>query len=298
MQSRLDSYIRDLAASRQLSEHSCRAYRQDLEQAMEFLQQRGLDDWTLVQPADVRTWLAQLRRQDYAPASIARMLSSLRGLYRFLLRMGQVQQNPAQGIRAPKGEQRLPRTLDVDRLGQLLDELPAETTTQIRDRAMLELFYSSGLRLAELSGLNLADLDLQAGQVRVTGKGNKERLLPVGGRARTALQGWLEVRSQWAADPQALFVGERGGRIHPSVVRKRLQQAGQLGLGQHLHPHMLRHSFASHMLESSQDLRAVQELLGHANISTTQIYTHLDFQHLAQVYDQAHPRARRKKSAD
>ena len=298
MQSRLDSYIRDLAASRQLSEHSCRAYRKDLEQAMEFLQQRGLDDWTLVQPADVRTWLAQLRRQDYAPASSARMLSSLRGLYRFLLRMGQVQQNPAQGIRAPKGEQRLPRTLDVDRLGQLLDQLPAETTTQIRDRAMLELFYSSGLRLAELSGLNLVDLDLQAGQVRVTGKGNKERLLPVGSRARTALQGWLEVRSQWAADPQALFVGERGGRIHPSVVRKRLQQAGQLGLGQHLHPHMLRHSFASHMLESSQDLRAVQELLGHANISTTQIYTHLDFQHLAQVYDQAHPRARRKKSAD
>lgn len=282
-------------ANRQLSAHSQEAARRDLQRATAFWQGSGTDDWATIKPADVRSWLSDLRRKKYAPASIARMLSSVRSFFRFLQREGVLTNNPAQGVRPPRGEQRLPKTLDVDRVGQLLDELPTETPEQLRDRAMLELFYSSGLRLAELAGLDIADLDLPAGQVRVLGKGNKQRLLPVGRRARNALQDWLQVRGQLAKEPLALFVGLRGARVHASVVRKTLAQAGQTGLGQHLHPHMLRHSFASHMLESSQDLRAVQELLGHSNISTTQIYTHLDFQHLAQVYDQAHPRAKRKK---
>ncbi len=264
-------------------------------QALAFWQSAGLDSWQQVTPADVRNWLAELRKQNYAPASISRMLSSLRSFFRYLQHEGMLVNNPAQGIRPPRGEKRLPKTLDVDRAGQLLDQLPAETPEQLRDRAMLELFYSSGPRLAELAGLDVPDLDLPAGLVRVLGKGNKERMLPVGSRARVALQDWLDVRGQLAKEPLALFVGLRGARINPSVIRQVLARIGQTELGQHLHPHMLRHSFASHMLESSQDLRAVQELLGHANISTTQIYTHLDFQHLAQVYDQAHPRARRKK---
>lgn len=298
MQAEVQAWLDWLAAVRHLSAHSLEASVRDLQQATEFFTQRQLQGWAQVQPADVRSWLAELRRQRYAPASMARMLSSLRSFYRYLQKEQGLANNPAQGIRAPKGEQRLPRTLDVDRAGQLLDQLPAETPVELRDRAMLELLYSSGLRLSELTGLDLPDLDLAGAQVRVLGKGGKQRVLPVGSKARTALQAWLEVRSQLAKEPLAVFVGERGGRIHASVVRQRLRQAGHMELGQHLHPHMLRHSFASHMLESSQDLRAVQELLGHANISTTQIYTHLDFQHLAQVYDQAHPRARRKKATD
>lgn len=298
MQAEVQVWLDWLAAVRRLSPHSLEANARDLQQASGFFTQRQLPDWQSVQPVDVRSWLAELRRQRYAPASMARMLSSLRSFYRFLQKEYGLQVNPTQGIRAPKGEQRLPRTLDVDRAGQLLDQLPGDTAVELRDRAMLELFYSSGLRLAELTGLDLPDLDLAAGQVRVLGKGGKQRVLPVGSKACAALQDWLAVRSQLAKEPLALFVGERGGRIQPSVVRQRLRQAGQLELGQHLHPHMLRHSFASHMLESSQDLRAVQELLGHASISTTQIYTHLDFQHLAQVYDQAHPRARRKNTSD
>ncbi|MBS7325318.1 MAG: tyrosine recombinase XerC [Thiopseudomonas sp.] len=297
MHAQLDAWQLERRAGRQLSAHSLEAAQRDLEQVMSFCAEHGITRWDALQAADVRQWLASLRRQHYAAASIARMLSSLRTFFSYLQRQGVVINNPALGIRAPKGEKRLPRTLDVDRAGQLLDQLPADSLIEQRDRAMLELFYSSGLRLSELTGLDLPDLDLAAGQVRVLGKGGKQRDLPVGRQARAALQDWLAVRAQLAKDPQALFVGERGARIHPSVVRQRLKQAGQQMLGQHLHPHMLRHSFASHMLESSQDLRAVQELLGHVNISTTQIYTHLDFQHLAQVYDQAHPRARRKTDA-
>lgn len=295
MQTQLEHWLQGRAAGRRLSVHSLEAGRRDVGQALAFWQSAGLDSWQQVTPADVRNWLAELRKQNYAPASISRMLSSLRSFFRYLQREDMLVNNPAQGIRPPRGEKRLPKTLDVDRAGQLLDQLPAETPEQLRDRAMLELFYSSGLRLAELAGLDVPDLDLPAGLVRVLGKGNKERMLPVGSRARVALQDWLDVRGQLAKEPLALFVGLRGARINPSVIRQVLARIGQTELGQHLHPHMLRHSFASHMLESSQDLRAVQELLGHANISTTQIYTHLDFQHLAQVYDQAHPRARRKK---
>lgn len=298
MQKQLDHWLLQRGAARQLSVHSQEAAQRDLQQALAYWQGAGIECWSAVCTADIRQWLAELRRKGYAPASIARMLSSVRSFFTFLQSRGEVVNNPARGVRAPRGEKRLPKTLDVDRMNQLLDELPRETPEQLRDRAMLELFYSSGLRLSELAGLDLPDLDLQAGQVRVLGKGNRERLLPVGSRARQALDDWLVVRAQLAKEPAALFVGLRGARIHTSVIRSVLQRTGQGQLGQHLHPHMLRHSFASHMLESSRDLRAVQELLGHANIGTTQIYTHLDFQHLAQVYDQAHPRARRQTQPD
>jgi len=229
---------------------------------------------------------------------VARLLSSVRGLYRYLNQEGLCQHDPATGLSAPKGERRLPKLLDTDRAMQLLDGGVEDDFIGLRDQAMLELFYSSGLRLSELVGLNLDQLDLPAGMVRVLGKGNKVRELPVGRKAREALQAWLPVRALANPADGAVFIGQQGRRLGARAVQVRVRQAGVRELGQHLHPHMLRHSFASHLLESSQDLRSVQELLGHADIGTTQIYTHLDFQHLAKVYDQAHPRAKRKQDTD
>jgi integrase/recombinase XerC len=213
-----------------------------------------------------------------------------------LLREGRVQANPAEGVRAPKVNRRLPHTLDADQLAHLM-ELPGDTPLDRRDRAIMELFYSSGLRLSELVALDVTDMRSSDGLLQVTGKGNKARRLPVGRFAQAAIEDWLSERAHLArADEAALFVSQRGTRLSPRSVEARLRQrAIEQGMPRHVHPHMLRHSFASHVLESSGDLRAVQELLGHADISTTQVYTHLDFQHLAQVYDQAHPRARRKK---
>lgn len=294
MQAQVQRFLRVLKVERQLSASTCAAYSSDLEQFSRWLKQQNITDWGSLQPLQVRSWVAELYRQGQAPRSITRKLSAVRGLYRYLMAEGLVKNNPAQGIRPPKGEKRLPKTLDVDKAGGFLDRLPGTTPLEKRDRAILELLYSSGLRLAELTGLNLLDLDFAQGLVRVLGKGSKERIVPVGRQALLALQDWLDVRGELAKDPQAVFVGERGGRINPSVVRAQIRQAGNRELGQHVHPHMLRHSFATHVLESSRDLRAVQEMLGHANISTTQIYTQLDFQHLAQVYEQAHPRAKRK----
>src|SRR5690606_22543318 len=226
------------------------------------------------------------------------LLSALRGLYAWLNRQGLSSHDPCSGLSAPKGERRLPRTLDADRAMQLLDGGVEDDFIARRDQAMLELFYSSGLRLSELVGLDLDQLDLPAGLVRVTGKGNKARELPVGRKAREALQAWLPLRALAGPQDGALFIGQQGRRLGQRAVQKRVREAGVRELGQHLHPHMLRHSFASHLLESSQDLRSVQELLGHADIGTTQIYTHLDFQHLAKVYDQAHPRAKRKQDSE
>jgi integrase/recombinase XerC len=199
------------------------------------------------------------------------------------------------GLSAPKGERRLPKVLDADRAQQLLDDTVEDDFIGRRDQAMLELFYSSGLRLSELAGLDLAAVDLAQGLVQVQGKRNKARLVPVGAKAREAVRQWLTFRGLANPADSALFISKRGERLGQQAIRLRVQAAGQRTLGQHLHPHMLRHSFASHVLESSQDLRAVQEMLGHADISTTQIYTHLDFQHLARVYDSAHPRAKRNK---
>ena len=296
MRTDLDTYLEQLRSERQLSAHTLDGYRRDLGKVLAWCAQQGIADWASLTPQQLRLLLAELHGQGLSGRSLARLLSAVRGLYRYLLREGRCRHDPAVGLSPPKGERRLPRTLDTDRAMQLLDATVGDDAVARRDHAMLELMYSSGLRLGELVGLELADLDLDAGLVRVTGKGNKTRVLPVGRQAREALRVWLRERAQLAPQDNALFIGVRGARIHPRVVRQQMHQAGVRTLGQHLHPHMLRHSFAGHLLESSQDLRAVQELLGHADIGTTQIYTHLDFQHLAKVYDSSHPRARRRSS--
>src|SRR5690606_36981848 len=285
MQTDLDAYLEQLRSERQLSAHTLDGYRRDLHKVLAWCTRQGIATWASLTPQQMRLLLAEFHEQGLSGRSLARLLSAVRGLYRHLLREGRCRHDPAVGLAPPRGERRLPRALDTDRAMQLLDGAVDNDAVARRDHAMLELLYSSGLRLGELVGLDLADLDLEAGLVRVTGKGNKTRLLPVGRQAREALRLWLRERPQLEPRDEALFIGVRGARIHPRTVRQQVRQAGVRALGQHLHPHMLRHSFASHLLESSQDLRAVQELLGHADIGTTQIYTHLDFQHLAKVYD-------------
>ncbi len=298
MQNDLDAYFEHLRTERQVSPHTLDGYRRDLVKVLSFCEKQQLVEWGQLKSPHVRQLIAEQHRHGQSGRSLARLLSSLRGLYRYLNQEGRCAHDPAAGISAPKGERRLPRLLDTDRAMQLLDGGVEDDFIGHRDQAMLELFYSSGLRLAELVGLNLDQLDLPAGLVQVQGKGNKARVLPVGRKAREALEAWLPVRALSNPPDGAVFVSQQGRRLGPRAVQLRVRQAGVRELGQHLHPHMLRHSFASHMLESSQDLRSVQELLGHANIGTTQIYTHLDFQHLAKVYDQAHPRAKRKQGSD
>ncbi|BAP81451.1 site-specific tyrosine recombinase XerC [Pseudomonas sp. MT-1] len=298
MQTDLDAYFEHLRTERQVSPHTLDGYRRDLVKVLSFCEKQRLPEWGQLKSPHVRQLIAEQHRHGQSGRSLARLLSSLRGLYRYLNQEGRCAHDPAAGISAPKGERRLPRLLDTDRAMQLLDGGVEDDFIGHRDQAMLELFYSSGLRLAELVGLNLDQLDLPAGLVQVQGKGNKARVLPVGRKAREALEAWLPVRALSNPPDGAVFVSQQGRRLGPRAVQLRVRQAGVRELGQHLHPHMLRHSFASHMLESSQDLRSVQELLGHANIGTTQIYTHLDFQHLAKVYDQAHPRAKRKQGSD
>ncbi len=298
MQNELDAYFEHLRSARQLSGHSLDGYRRDLNKLLTYCEREKIAEWNALQGRHLRQLVGELHRQGQSSRSLARLLSSVRGLYRYLNQEGLCQHDPATGLSAPKGERRLPKLLDTDRAMQLLDGGAEDDFIGLRDQAMLELFYSSGLRLSELVGLNLDQLDLPAGMVRVLGKGNKVRELPVGRKAREALQAWLPVRALANPADGAVFIGQQGRRLGARAVQVRVRQAGVRELGQHLHPHMLRHSFASHLLESSQDLRSVQELLGHADIGTTQIYTHLDFQHLAKVYDQAHPRAKRKQDTD
>ncbi|MCQ4307276.1 tyrosine recombinase XerC [Pseudomonas stutzeri] len=298
MQTDLDAYFQHLRSERHVSPHTLDAYRRDLIKVMGYCQKQQLGQWSELKSAHVRQLIAEQHRQGQSSRSLARLLSSLRGLYRYLNQEGRCAHDPAAGISAPKGEKRLPRLLDTDRAMQLLDGGIEDDFIGHRDQAMLELFYSSGLRLAELVGLNLDQLDVPAGLVHVHGKGNKDRVLPIGRKAREALQAWLPLRALSNPLDGAVFVSQQGCRLGSRAVQLRVRQAGVRELGQHLHPHMLRHSFASHVLESSQDLRSVQEMLGHADIGTTQIYTHLDFQHLAKVYDQAHPRAKRKQDSD
>lgn len=298
MQADLDAYFEHLRSERQVSPHTLDGYRRDLIKATAFCQKQHLAEWAELKSAHVRQLIAEQHRQGQSSRSLARLLSSLRGLYRYLNQEGRCAHDPAAGISAPKGDKRLPRLLDTDRAMQLLDGGIEDDFIGHRDQAILELFYSSGLRLAELVGLNLDQLDLSARLVHVHGKGNKERVLPIGRKALEALQTWLPLRALSNPAEGAVFVSQQGRRLGARAVQLRVRQAGVRELGQHLHPHMLRHSFASHILESSQDLRSVQELLGHADIGTTQIYTHLDFQHLAKVYDQAHPRARRKQDSE
>ncbi|MDQ7988584.1 MAG: tyrosine recombinase XerC [Candidatus Dactylopiibacterium sp.] len=285
-------WLDHLAHQRRASPHTLTNYRRDLQKLGGLMEGRPL---TALEPMDVRRFAARLRGAGLEPRSIARTLSAWRSCFRWLLAHGKVARNPVQGIRPPRAGKPLPKALSVDAAAALLDAAP-EDALEIRDRAMFELLYSSGLRLAELAGLDLAGTySISEGEVTVLGKRGKTRRVPVGGQALAALQAWLAVRGGFAgAGESALFVSQRGARLSHGSIRARLARwAREKGLPQHVHPHMLRHSFASHMLQSSGDLRAVQELLGHSSIRSTQVYTHLDFQHLAQVYDKAHPRAKK-----
>jgi integrase/recombinase XerC len=290
----LERYLRHLRDERRLSPHTLNAYERDLKSLLAYCQREELAARS-VDSFAIRRFAAECHRKGASPRSLARRLSAVRRFFAFLVREGVVASNPAVHVQAPKPSRRLPATLDTDQVAKLL-ALDGDDGLTVRDRAILELLYSSGLRLAELVGLDLLDLDLDDRSVRVTGKGNKTRVLPVGRRAVEALEAWLARRSEIARrHEQAVFVSQRGTRVAPRTVQQRLKTwAKRQGAAINVHPHMLRHSFATHLLESSRNLRAVQELLGHASISTTQVYTHLDFQHLAQIYDQSHPRARRR----
>ena len=287
----LEDYFRHLTVERRLSSHTLKAYSRDLKNFFLVYPTLSVDEITT---ADIKHHIARLNQRGLSPRSIKRALSCLRSFFVYLVRKDLLANNPATGVRAPRIAKKLPRALDTDQAAQLL---VGSVTTPIekRDRALLELFYGSGIRLAELVGLDIQDLDLANGNARVLGKGRKTRIVPLGSHTVTALQAWLSTRSdQQPEDP--VFVGRGNQRISPRTVQLRVKRAGMKALGvDSIHPHLLRHSFASHLLESSGDLRAVQELLGHSDISTTQIYTHLDFQHLAKVYDVSHPRAREKK---
>ena len=291
----LDNFIRHLSHERRLSELTCKNYRRDLNALADWCDRQGIASWTDLDDEHMRAWSAARFRQGLSPRSIQRQLSAARTFFRFLLREKLVTRNPVQSVSAPKAGKRLPENLDADRMARLLD-IPGDGPLVMRDRAILELLYSSGLRLSELTGLNLGDVDLADGTVSVTGKGGKDRIVPVGRYAKDALQKWLCERGSLAdADETAIFVSQRGTRLSPRSVQARVDHwARRQGIDTRVYPHLFRHSFATHLLESSHDLRGVQELLGHANISTTQVYTHLDFQHLAQIYDQTHPRARTK----
>ncbi|MEI8572592.1 tyrosine recombinase XerC [Methylomonas sp. LW13] len=285
-------YFRYLVSEKRVADHTSTNYQRDLKRFQSFCSRQELMFWQQVQDRDVRNYIAGRHKNGIGSKTIQRELAALRSFYRFLLKAKQVEHNPAQHVQAPKVSKRLPHVLDVDQVVGMLNATP-DSILEIRDLAMFELFYSSGLRLSELVMLDLSDINLSEGFLRVRfGKGGKQRQLPVGSKALDALKVWLASRPE--GEWQAVFVSLKGLRLSQRSVQLRLDRWGKKkGIAEHLHPHMLRHSFASHLLEASKDIRAVQELLGHSNISTTQIYTHLDFQHLAAVYDQAHPRSRK-----
>ena len=285
-------FLDHLAVERRYSPRTVLRYRQALDKLLAHLAREGLADWAALQPLHLRQFIAREHRGGAAPASLQALLAAARSLFRYLVREGDLNHDPAAGVRAPRLQRKLPQVLDVDEAAALV-EIPVDGAAARRDRAILELLYSSGLRVAELVALRWGDLDLADGSVRVTGKGGKARDVPVGSRAREAL---AALRGEDAPDGDTpVFRGRLGGPISAAAVRRRLKMwARAQGVDKRVYPHLLRHSCASHVLESSGDLRAVQELLGHADIGTTQIYTHLDFQHLARVYDAAHPRARRR----
>ncbi|SUB24873.1 tyrosine recombinase XerC [Avibacterium avium] len=296
MHQQLSNYWNYLRIERQVSPHTLSNYQRQLEAVLALLQENEISQWQQVTPSVVRFVLAQSKKTGLHEKSLALRLSALRQFLSFLVQQGELSVNPAVGVSAPKQGKHLPKNLDNEQVQQLLAN-DSKEPIDLRDKAMLELMYSSGLRLSELQGLNLNSINLRVREVRVIGKGNKERILPFGRYASHALQQWLKVRLLFNPKDDALFVSQLGNRMSHRSIQKRMEVWGiKQGLSSHLNPHKLRHSFATHMLESSSDLRVVQELLGHSNLSTTQIYTHLDFQHLAQVYDSAHPRAKRKKS--
>jgi integrase/recombinase XerC len=299
----IDRFLSHLKSERRMSGHTIAAYRHDLANLAAFCERRGIARWEALDNLQIRTFAAAEHAGGIAPRSIQRRLSALRSFFEYLRREGLQLRNPALDVRAPKTKKRLPATLDADQMASLLD-FRGDDSLSVRDKAIMELFYSSGLRLAELTALDLSAIDLADRTVRVFGKGSKTRIVPIGRHAVDALKKWLPeraalVRGRPSPDsPLAapLFVGKSGRPLSVRAVQLRVGAwARRMGLPVHVHPHMFRHSFASHLLESSGDLRGVQELLGHADISTTQVYTHLDFQHLARVYDAAHPRAKRRQ---
>jgi integrase/recombinase XerC len=292
----IDRFLSHLAHERRMSAHTIMAYRRDLHGLAEFGAKRRFTTWNALDHSGVRTFAAALHGAGLSPRSIQRHLSAARTFYGFLMREGHCARNPALDVRAPKTKKRLPATLDADQMGRLL-AFRADDSLSVRDKAIMELFYSSGLRLAELVGLSVTAVDLKDRTVRVLGKGSKMRIVPVGRQAVDALRTWLKERVALVrSGVDALFVGRSGRPLSVRSVQLRVGAWGRRqALSVHVHPHMFRHSFATHLLESSGDLRGVQELLGHADIGTTQIYTHLDFQHLATVYEAAHPRARRRQ---
>lgn len=290
----LDDYIQHLTFERGLSALTCKNYTRDIQLFESLLEGADLDS---VKNQQVRRFIATLHSRGLSSASIARALSAWRGFYDYLIQHKNFTQNPVLGLRAPKAAKTLPQALSVDQAIKFVT-IEGDGILDLRDRAILELFYSSGLRLAELVNLDTSMLDFSEGTVTVTGKGNKTRIVPLGSHAANAMQVWLQQRASIKIvdkDLNAVFITEQGRRITPRAVQYRVKSwAIKQGINTDMHPHLLRHSFATHVLQSSQDLRAVQEMLGHANISTTQVYTHLDFHHLAKVYDNAHPRAKKK----
>ncbi|MFT5656885.1 MAG: integrase/recombinase XerC [Gammaproteobacteria bacterium] len=291
----LDAYIQLLRSERQYSPHTCKNYRRDLDNFSNYLQAHDIKQWVEVSYTQVSAYAAYRFRNGLKSRTIQRELSSIRGFYQYLIQQGVTNSNPAIDVSAPKPDQPLPKTCDAEQISHLLHDTKTDSDLTIRDLAIFELIYSSGLRLAELVGIDMDDIEQQ--QVIVTGKGRKMRQLPIGSKAIEAINRWLKVRPGFvrANTDRALFLSKLGKRISHRNVQARLNLLAKTHTpGQHLSPHMLRHSFATHMLEASGDLRSVQELLGHANIATTQIYTHLDFQHLARVYDLAHPRAKKQ----
>jgi integrase/recombinase XerC len=290
--SALARYLDFLRHERRLAAHTLIAYARD-GAVLEML--AGGRDLKSLESTDIRRFVAMMHGKGLSPRSLARMLSSWRGLYHWLIRQREATSKTCSGVKAPRAPRRLPESLSPDQASQLV-AFEDDSDAGLRDRALFELAYSSGLRVSELTGLDLGAVDARTGEARVTGKGSKTRIVPVGRPALEALARWLPVRDRLAApDEQALFVGKTGRRLSSREIQRRIKRrAAAAGLSVDVHPHMLRHSFASHVLQSSGDLRAVQEMLGHASIASTQVYTHLDFQHLAKVYDAAHPRAKRK----
>ena len=291
----VQQYLDYLAYNKRYSLHTINAYARDMQRLIETLADQGHGTWADAQADTIRDAMVTARKTHLAPKSIQRILSSWRSFFTYLLQQNLVKLNPVDGIRAPKSPRKLPNSLDPDQISQVLNAtIVSDDPMAMRDKAMLELTYSCGLRLAELASLNIFDIDLTDASLIVTGKGNKTRQLPIGRQAIVALKSWLQQRGQLKCfDANALFINHRGMRMGVRGIQMRMANMAAAH-GQHIHPHMLRHSFASHLLQSSGDLRAVQELLGHSNISTTQVYTHLDYQHLAKVYDKAHPRAQEK----
>ncbi|MEN4770305.1 MULTISPECIES: tyrosine recombinase XerC [Duffyella] len=296
LQPAVDAFLRYLKVERQLSPLTLKSYTHQLSALIVLADEMQIRDWATLEPAQVRSLAARSRRADLQPASLALRLSALRSFLDWQVSQGALKANPAKGIATPRAPRHLPKNIDVDEVNQLLD-IDLNDPLAVRDRAMLEVMYGAGLRLSELVNMDCRHLDLTTGEVWVVGKGSKERRLPIGRMAVQWIEHWLVLRDVFAPQDDAVFLSSQGKRISVRNVQKRFAEWGvKQGVTSHIHPHKLRHSFATHMLESSGDLRAVQELLGHANLSTTQIYTHLDFQHLASVYDAAHPRAKRGKS--